>query len=354
MTTYRYYKLCFVVILVWQGMGITLALNAQGLIQRVESPESTFDDQRKDWIGQEIQFLFQENAENEGKYIGFCWNPDYPRKSVAEYRRLAGKQGRIEEAWWGRTFNTNIRGKKEEEIVIFWKVRLPPEDEFVWYWDDGGSTMSGVGFLSDYDAARVRLGDSLWAKEFSILYTLDDEGVIRLRNLEKVTLIDVQWGEHSNYPIRFVLRTQNDQIGYRSEKYSDLFFPKWYQTNPRHKYPDWKWLYWAAIENRKLTTGMIPEMVRLAWGDPLAMDRIIGSPGNRLELWVYRGINKRVYGLFFHNEKLVFWQWKERKKVNRDIILFKLSHERIQKSCRVMIDWQKTADGKKDFVTFSW
>jgi hypothetical protein len=326
----------------------------QGLIRQIHSPETTFQDERKDWIGERIQFLRQEKAERLGKYVGFCWEPKDARNSIVEYARLAGKQAVIEEVWLGSIYAPNDRDEIRNEIVAFWKMHIIGTEDIVWYWDDGLSFIDGAGFLKDYEAATKYVGDSLWAKTHSILYTLDDQDVVRLRNLQSVVLSGIRWGEQGNYPIKFILKTDKGEIGYLPGKDIDLFLDEWHKSNPRRKYKDWRWLYWLAIENRKLTTGMTPDMVRLAWGDPFAEDRIVAPQGIQLWLWIYRGVNKRIYGLFFINGKLVYWQWDERSDKDVDIIRFELRNARISKVCDVRFDWMKMNQGNKDFVTFSW
>lgn len=339
------------------GWNVSVALlfgKPQGLIKRIEAPEVAFHDQRKDWVGEEILFLHQEESEQLGKYIGFCWDPEDPRGSVAEYKTLVGQHAFIEEAWWGSVTTSNTRSRKQDNAVVFWKIRCISSDKVVWYWDDGASYISGVGFIRDYELASRHVGDSLWTRHAFILYSMDDEEFIQLRNLEKVVLTDVRWGEYANYPLRFVLKTESGCVGYRSAKNLEAFFRDWHRVNPRRGYKNWEPIYWLAVENRKLTSGMVPEMVRLAWGDPLAEGHVITAEGNQLMLWIYRGINKRIYGLFFLTGKLIYWQWRERKYQNKDLLRFELKNRQICQTCTVQIHWQKMREGSDDFVTFSW
>jgi hypothetical protein len=331
-----------------------LSASGQGLIRRIESPETTFQDERKNWIGQDIRFLHQERAEQLGKYVGFCWDPEKPRSSIVEYARLAGRCGRIEEAWVGSVVSSSPQGQSEEEIVAFWKIRLIESSRAVWYWDDGVPYIDGVGFIRDYEAAGRHVGDSLWTKQVSVLYTMDDASVVRLRNLQKVVLSEVRWSEHANYPLKFVLKTDKGEVGYRPGTSIDAFLDEWHTTDPRRLHGDWSLLTWMAIENRKLTTGMTPDMVHLAWGNPMATDLFIAPQGNQLTLSIYHGLNKRIYGLFFINGRLVTWQWNERKHQNQDRLRFVLNHERVNQTCDVLIEWQNGQEGGKETVTFYW
>ena len=327
---------------------------SQGLLRKIESPTTFFQEDKQAWIGEDIHFLEQEKSEQLGKYVGFCWDPENPRSSVVEYSRLVGKQGRIEEAWTAHVPTTGDRDRTGIKMVAFWKIRLADSGDIVWYWDEGLSYMEGAGFVRDYQNARQHVGDVLWAKDVTDLYALDDASVVRLRNIQKIILADVVWGEHSNYPLKFLMKTDDGKKGYRPGTDIDVFLSEWHRENPKDKYTDWKPLFWLAIENRRLTTDMKFDMIRLAWGDPLAEGHNLASRGIQLALWIYRGVNKRIYGLFFINGKLVYWQWKERKFQNMDSIQFRLNHSRIRISCDVHIDWKKLENVQPDAVTFSW
>ena len=344
----------FLLIVGWEISAVFLFWGGQGLVRKIESLEVAFEDERKDWVGEEVYFLSQKKAERLGRYIGFCWNPEEPRSSTVEYEELVGKRARIEEAWWGSVASSDARGRRQKEDVVFWKMRLIPLDKVVWYWDNGSTPILGVGFVGDYEKAKHCVGDSFWVKNMYVLYTLDDEGVVRLRNLQRVVLDEVRWGEYANYPLKFVLRTGDGQVGYRFGKNLEAFLDNWYRVNPRQKYKGWDSIYWDAIEGRRVTSGMDPEMVVMAWGQQAAKDTVVTDQGIHVMLWVYPGVKRSIYGLFFVDGKLVYWQWKERKHVEEDILRYELAAGQISVSCDVRINWRKMVEEGKDFVTFSW
>ena len=99
----------------------------------------------------------------------------------------------LQEAWLGSVSATGSNLRMRNEGVAFWKLFLPATDEYVWYWDDGVSYIDGTGFVRDLWAAKAHIGDTLWTKDIEMLYTLDDQDIIRLRNLEGILFEDVRW-----------------------------------------------------------------------------------------------------------------------------------------------------------------
>ncbi len=335
-------------------LSVSTSLCPQGLLERIESPGVAFENERKRWIGEDIFFLPQERAERLGKYIGFCWDPRVPRNSAADYSELVEKRARIEEAWKGRVLSEDAFGKSFLEEVTFWKMCLIHSDKEIWYIDDGASYILGAGFIKDYETARKHVGDSLWVKGVFVLYTMNDDGIIRLRNLQEVVLHEVRWGQYGNYPLQFILRTDDGQVGYRSGKNLEVFLDNWYRFNPRQKYRSWDSIYWDAIENRRVTSRMDPDMVVMAWGEPIAQDTVVTERGMRVMLWVYTGVRRTIYGLFFVDGKLVYWEWKERKHDEEEILRYELAAGQISVSCDVRINWRRMIEEGEDFVTFFW
>lgn len=325
-----------------------------GLLERIEHFDVVFKDERRDWIGEEIHFLVQKQAESAGHYSGYCWDPEKPRQSTVRYDDLVGRRGKIEEAWWGRISVAARRARNEAQIIVFWKIRIPSRDAIVWYIDDSSTFLTGTGFVKDYEQAKACIGTDFWVKDVEYLYTMDDSSVISLKKLQHLVLDDVKWGDSSNYPLTFILRTDEEERGYINERTALSLIDKWHASDPRTQFPDWEPLTWLAIENRNLMQGMNPDMVRMAWGDPLAESRIIAPTGVHVFLWIYAGIGGRVYGVFFTNARLYRWDWHDFKPGDPNIVTFRLRKDATVVSYQVTIDWKRFRMAEADAVTFSW
>ena len=307
------------------GMVFLLVWQQHGLVQKVESLERFLGDERKNWVGQAIIFLQDPRAEEQGWYMGFCWDPEQPRKTPVKYADVVGKRALIEEVWLGGVPYSDVHGERQTESVHFWKFRLIPSGETIWYWDDGSLPILGVGFLRDYEEAKRCVGDTLWTKSVYTLYTLDGEGVIFLHNIQRVILNDVRWGAYANFPLRFILETDDGQIGYRVAKNLEEFLRGWYRVDPLERRRDWRPVYEEAIKRRQLATHMTPEMVRLAWGQPVVQDSAVTPRGNAVLIWIYRGVRGRVYGVMFKDGQLVQWKWVD--KDEERVMWFNLDEE---------------------------
>jgi hypothetical protein len=329
------------------------AAYAQGLVERIESPEEIFLDARRYWVGEEIQFLRDSNAKSTGSYFGFFWDPDRPRQSTASYGRLVDKRAKIEEVWVGSVSPAYGRIGTDRSFIAFWKMRLMPSNKVLWYWDEGNPYIFGTGFVSDYRAARGHVGDSLWVKETFVLHSMDGREILRLMNTERVVLADVRWGAYANFPLVFVLETEDGRVGHLTDRTTESFLARWHRVDPRKRHADWEPLFWTAIERRQLTRRMRPEMVVMSWGEPMATSGTETPAGVSVALWVYRGVKKRLTGLFFIEDELVDWPSVQRQHVVEDMFRFAYEGEDVSASCDVYIHWEKL-ERHEPAVTFFW
>jgi|Deesub1362B_J571_1020462.scaffolds.fasta_scaffold02283_3 hypothetical protein len=287
--------------------------NAQreGLISRIEDPGQFFQDQRRNWLGKRIRFLPCPNPKGKNPYFDWYYDPFDLDHSKPKKEDLLFCEGTIEEVWLGQIHIT-----KETEsywrMGFFWKVRLE-DGRSVFFWDDGESGPFNFGFVDDYEEARSRIGQKLWARDRHILYSLDSKHAVRLKHLEPVYLKDVQWGDYGNFPLKFILATSDGRKGYVLSKNYAEFIKDWYTYDPRDRFRYVRLQDWQLIERRQLRKGMTPELVILSWGEPLRIEMRRSKDGAEQEVWVYEGVADTEYYLFFKKGKLQNVRWEKKK-----------------------------------------
>jgi hypothetical protein len=75
-----------------------------------------------------------------------------------------------------------------------------------------------------------------------------------------------------------------------------------YPEDPKAAHPDWDETFWKAIEDRVITHGMTPEMVRMAFGEPDKIN-VNKRPENVQEHWQYD-----TGAIWFVEGKVFSWQ----------------------------------------------
>ncbi len=297
---------CFVCV-----MPPSLAAQKDGLVAKIQNPKEYFGDNRRDWVGKTIFFLRCEHVKYKNPYFDWYYHPSRPVRSKPKRDELLYKYGRIEEVWTGQ-FNIHKRGQRPYwRLGFFWKVRLLHNQRTIYFWDDNETRRFNFGFVEDFDAARKEIGRTFWSKDRDILYQFDDAGVVPLLNLEPVRLDSVAWGEYGTFPIKLVLSRKNGDTGYLLYRRFDGFVKDWYLDDPRKKFPYWKFRDWELIENRKLRTGMIPEMVMLSWGEPAEKRTVYDKDRSEAQIWTYEGVKETTYFLRFQNSRLKSVRWRD-------------------------------------------
>ena len=284
----------------------------EGLISKIEDPASYFQDDRQTWVGRTIYFLNAKTVQIKNPYFDWYYDPFNMTGSKPEPEELMYKCGKIVEVWIGN-LHVNKPDKDYVRMGFFWKVKLLHNDRTIYYWDDNESGISNFGFVDDYEEARSHVGEVYWNKSRDNLYRMDDSGGIPLKNLEKITLEEVRWGEFGSFPIMFIITTLSGERGYFLERSYSGFIKEWYTSDPREKYPDWSYYDWKFIENRRLHGKMNQDMVRISWGDPTKIENSFNGKGQRIQIWTYEGVKETTYYVRFLKDRLQHVWWDEKK-----------------------------------------
>lgn len=306
-------KIIHIIISFYLG-STTVFAQKEGLVSKITNPKVYFWGDRKNWVGKTIYFLKEPNSQTSNPYFDWYYDPFNMRNSKPNPKDLMFTKGLFEEVWIGNLYVEKLREKYWKQ-GFFWKVRLFQTNKTIYFWDDGESGVSNFGFVDDYEEARSHIGDSLWNKARDILYRLDDSAVIPLKNLEQVTISNVQWGEFGNFPLKFIIETLSGEKGYLLEKKYSKFIKDWHTSNPKDKFSNWKYYDWKLIEKRLLRPGMTTEMVKLSWGEPTKTEIKYDQKGVGFEFWTYEGVKNNTYFIRFQDKKLkrVWWDEKEKK-----------------------------------------
>lgn len=254
------------------------------------------------WIGEKIIFLSQPPEHQKYSYREYSssYPDDYQIYSSSyQYQELVGKIAEIMEIKKDLRYN---------ELIITLKIQ--GSNELLYASIFSSQNLDDVGLISEMDKAKKYVGKAVWNKRQDFLYT--EKADIPIKNLEKLTVIKVEWGEWDSSPLRFYFKTKDGKVGWGDYSYSritglfhcsDPFFDKsWYLTNPYKPYPNWSQRAWKAIEKKEIYIGMTKEMVLMSWDKPEKINRDVGSWGVD-EQWVYGD----VY-LYFRNGKLTSFQ----------------------------------------------
>ncbi|MDR7868009.1 MAG: hypothetical protein RIN56_14525 [Sporomusaceae bacterium] len=133
----------------------------------------------------------------------------------------------------------------------------------------------------------------VFSKRLAIPAYQEEPGTIRVKINEPLTVEDVIAGIDADEPIWLVVSTADKRKGYIAIAYSLTnvqhgFWPSakpWesvlFESDPRLLFA-WDDQTWAAINDGVAKAGMVPDQVRLAWGEPLS---IVQSAGE--ETWHY-------------------------------------------------------------------
>lgn len=157
-----------------------------------------------------------------------------------------------------------------------------------------GGQVAQVVLASDLAEAQKRFAAKvIYSKRLAIPAYQTAPGMIQVKINEPLKVEDVIAGVSSAEPIWLVVSTADKRRGYIAIAYSltNLQAGVWtgarpwtavlFEEDPQALYT-WDEEIWAAINSGQAKQGMIPDQVRLAWGEPLSIVRTEGE-----ETWYY-------------------------------------------------------------------
>ena len=98
---------------------------------------------------------------------------------------------------------------------------------------------------------------------------------------------------------------------YSGDKYECLAHKYLFFEDPHKLHPDWSQRVWDAIRDERLFVGMSKDMVLMSWGEPMEINRSIGSWGTD-EQWVYpAGFSNGNNYLYLRNEIVTSFQLRD-------------------------------------------
>ncbi|MDT8903083.1 hypothetical protein [Anaeroselena agilis] len=243
------------------------------------------------WVGKVFVVLPLERGK---KAEGYAFTLEAPRPELF----TAG--GNIRADW--------LEGKRLEVVTVKKLPALkdgPPVNDYeIFFRIQGGGeglTIKALGGQAkhlvpadDLAAAKKHFAAKVvFSKRLAIPAYQEEPGTIRVKINEPLTVEDVIAGIDADEPIWLVVSTADKRKGYIAIAYSLTnvqrgFWPTakpWesvlFETDPRLLFA-WDDQAWASINAGVVKDGMVPDQVRLAWGEPLSIVRLVGE-----ETWFY-------------------------------------------------------------------
>lgn len=143
-----------------------------------------------------------------------------------------------------------------------------------------GGQVYHVVLASDFSAAKQYfLGKTVFSKRPAISQYKETPGFISVRVDEPLKVEDVILGAETSQPIWLVVTTADGKKGYIAIAFSNTnadqgierkeipWANRIFEQNPRDLH-QWSEEVWAAISRSEVKPGMIPDQVRLSWGEP--------------------------------------------------------------------------------------
>lgn len=254
----------------------------------------------REWPGEEVMFapLAPKRQAAGYQHMTLDLSSELVRAQPMPYDQFVGKIGKI----------VAVGGYKGDTTLLrYVDIAL---DEQTIRASTYGHRIEGIVFLADIRAARERWkGKRVWINEASI-FTYDALSDVThylepRPRLAAVTITDVTAAgdTHSpDRPVRFILRLPSGdeaavdlalsgtnwlQFDYSTpENAVTEFHEAFFETDPRKDHPNWPNSIWSAIAKRQVLVGMTRAQVRLALGDPRAVNRTETASRSR-EQWVY-------------------------------------------------------------------
>lgn len=253
----------------------------------------------KCWKGEEVLFLPQSKELQFYGYQSFYYPNDEYRNAIP-YGVLAGKTGTVQKIT-----------STEEFPVPHIEIRLSDGKTIV-AGDAVGGQLDNIAFMRDLKSARkALLGKTVWTKDTG-LSTVDADGgnfgFVNTGRLAKITIIDVIAGNSNQFPVRIIAKAPDGKIGYEDVAWSktngastlyDLFSfeANFFTVDPKTLY-NFTEQQWQAIKKSKVTIGMPPAAVALAWGRLPDKVNKTTTKGLATEQWVYNWTKSTAYVYF--------------------------------------------------------
>ncbi len=243
------------------------------------------------WTGKVFTVLPLERG---GKAAGYAFT------LVTERPDLLTPAGSIRADW--------LEGKRLEVTAVkrlpAYEDGPPVTDYEVVFRETGGGVVLAAKALGgqvaqmvpaeDLAGAQKRFaGKTVFSKRTAIPAFQEEPGTIKVKINEPLKVEDVIAGISADEPIWLVVSTAEGSKGYIAIAYSltNVHPGIWmtarpweavlFEEDPRTLYA-WDEQTWAAINDGVAKTGMVPDQVRLAWGEPLNVVRADGE-----ETWYY-------------------------------------------------------------------
>lgn len=289
-------------------LGGRIELTLRQAAEDEAKPEMTNAEKIARWIGEKLTFLDEKPLGCPGRHMAMAMQgalesaPDKGEPGSLDYSSYVGQTGVILEAKMGPT---------EPRIVI----KVDKTGEKVVAKSDWG-----LGFQTEFDAAKEWVGRSLWSKGAQTIERRDQLCVdfdnkaerISLKHLEKVTITGVEFGTHLQ-GLYFFVKTENGQEGsldgYEGYDYlggrfhlldPDATVPvrpysyRFYSNDPRKMHPDWSGQVWKLIEGGEVAIGMTGEMAEVACGREMKVIGFVLPPSGAGTSAIYE-CNKRRF-----------------------------------------------------------
>lgn len=274
-------------------------------LDEIKNPAAEFKDWRQFWIGRQVRFLPGVLRNSDQPFFEFStsierWYESHPGPS-----ELIGRTARFERVFHFAPLPGTIHFIGQFQSRYLWQLRLDDNGEVLYFRDSGAGVPQTFAFVEILNHVKQLTNLEFWAKDERFLYSVANDTIIPLKNLEKVQVVQVEMGEYGNFPTRIFIRKENGQVGYLTTSTVEAFGKRWFMENPRLLYPAWDNDIWQLIQRRTIRSGMEPAMVLLSWGEPVQKDTV-QTLGQQMIIWKYQGVNQTTYTLEFLDNRLAF------------------------------------------------
>lgn len=298
---------CLRLLMVILAIALTMpGLRAQPVyLDEIKNPAAEFKDWRQFWIGRQVRFLPGVLRNNDQPFFEFSTSIERWYESHPGPQELIGRTARFERVFHFAPLPGTMHFIGPFQTRYLWQLRFDDNGEVLYFRDSGSGVPQTFAFVEIFDHVKQLINLEFWAKDERFLYSVANDTILPLKNLEKVQVVQVEMGEYGNFPTRIFLRKENGQIGYLTTPTVEAFGRRWFMENPRFLYPSWDNDIWQLIQSRTIRSGMEPAMVQLSWGTPVETDTV-QTMGQRMVIWKYQGVNQTTYTLEFLDDRLAF------------------------------------------------
>ena len=221
--------------------------------------------------------------------------------SAPKYAQIAGKKFRVTAFQEKkRCFKIQLLESEKKCIVSYLAIQPYLEE---------------AALFSEFEGARDKYqGKKLWRTKRYLTIMPDltkNPSKIKVKKYSPVMVQKVVLGSMPLKPIKFIVKTADDRVGYveatvsgsnpglLGKEYNQYFHEEFLTEDPRKKYK-WSQEIWRKIEEGKISKGMTEEQVKMSWGPP---KKVNASSSGINDQWVYSSSY-----LYFSKGKLTSWQ----------------------------------------------